>query len=57
MRAMNNVFAVAFATIGTCALGGAIWAGATWHYGTAVMCALLTWLFYSENKSLKTKKS
>jgi hypothetical protein len=54
---MNNVFSVAFAIIGTGALGGAIFAGATWHYGTAAICLVLILLFVSENKAIKNQKS
>lgn len=55
MRTMNNFLMGLFLLIAVMALVGAIFQGATWHYGTAVACLILSALFYSENKSLKTK--
>lgn len=56
MRTMNKLFAVAFATLGVCALCGAIFYGATWHYGTTVMCLVLVVVIYLENKAVKNYK-
>jgi len=57
MRTMNNLFLGIFLLIAVIALFSALFAGATWHYATAIMGLVLSWLFYSDNKSLKTKRS
>lgn len=56
MILMNKLFAVAFAALGTCALCGAIFCGATWHYGTTAMCMAMVTVFYLENKTIKSRK-
>lgn len=57
MAKMNRIFVVFFTTLGTGAFLSALFAGATWHYGTAILCLVMSLLFISENKSLKTKQS
>jgi hypothetical protein len=56
MTRMNNIFAFLFLAMATAALAGALFAGATWHYYSSGVCLVMAWIFYSENKSLKTKQ-
>jgi hypothetical protein len=53
MRKMNNLFAVVFTIIGVTAFSGALFCGATWHFGTAIMCAFLVIVFRAENSTSK----
>jgi len=48
MRNLSNFFAIVFAIIAVIAFFGAL-QGATWHFGTAFMCAVLSFLFWEEN--------
>jgi len=50
MRATSNFFAILFAVIAILAFIGAL-QGATWHYGTTVMCAVLALLFWEEDRT------
>lgn len=53
MRAMSNFFAIVFAIIAILAFIGAL-QGATWHYGTAIMCAVLAIIFWEEDRTPRT---
>jgi len=50
MRAMSNFFAIVFAIIAVVAFIGAL-QGATWHYGTTIMCIVLAFIFWEEDRT------
>jgi len=49
MRAMNKIFAVAFAIIAAMAFYGAAFQGARWHFATCFACAFLSLLFFADS--------
>lgn len=54
MKRMNKLFAGIFLLIAVMAIMGAIFAGATWHFATALMSLFLSWIFYSEKEVQKS---
>lgn len=54
MRLSNYFFFGVFVLLGFASLIGALFFGATWHYWTAALCALIAILFFDDIK--KTQK-
>lgn len=51
MKTINLIHVIAWLALGLACLGGAVFARAHWHYGTAAMCFIMAWQFYREYKS------
>ena len=46
MKFLKNPFAVIWAILAVVAIVSAIGWGATWHYGTGAMSAMMAWVMY-----------
>lgn len=55
MEALNITTIILFGLLGLLALGCALFAGAWWHYYTAVACALLVLVSLDDLKKEKKK--
>jgi hypothetical protein len=55
MEALNITFIILFGLLGLLALGCALFAGAWWHYYTALACAILVLVSLADLKKEKKK--
>jgi hypothetical protein len=53
---MNKVFAISFAIMASIAFYGAAFQNAPWHYGTTIICAFLSLLFFANGDAAPAKK-
>ena len=57
MRLGDLIFGWIFTVLGMCALVGVVFYGASWHWFTVGVCALMAWGCFHEAHEEATKKA
>jgi hypothetical protein len=55
MKTIDIIFAVLFGGMALFALGAALFAGATWHFGSAIASGAMAWVLIDEIRSINKK--